>query len=107
MNTKQFIKIAEGLGWAVTKDRTDIELQQYTTFGQDFSFSVNRTEDYVKQVYEYYDGFDPSAEALLWCYNFGHGKNGAPYHLKDIIADMEEVEKMLEQLYDALLCNSN
>lgn len=76
MNTKQFIKIAEGLGWSVTKDRTDIELQQYTTFGQDFSFSVNRTEDYVKQVYEYYDSFDPSAEALLWCDDFGHGKNG-------------------------------
>ena len=107
MNTKQFIKIAEGLGWSVTKGRTDIELQQYTTFGQDFSFSVNRTEDYVKQVYEYYDSFDPSAEALLWCDDDGHGKNGAPCHLKDIIADMEEVEKMLEQLYDALLCDSN
>lgn len=107
MNTKQFIKIAERLGWSVTKYRTDIELQQYTTFGQDFNFSVNRTEDYVKQVYEYYDSFDPSAEALLWCDDSGHGKNGAPYHLKDIIADMEEVEKMLEQLYDALLCNSN
>lgn len=107
MNTKQFIKIAEGLGWSVTKDRADIELQQYTSFGQDFNFSVNRTEDYVKQVYEYYNSFDPSAKALLWCDDDGHGKNGAPYHLKDIIADMEEVEQMLEQLYDALLCNSN
>lgn len=107
MNTKKFIKIANDLGWSVTKDRYDIELQFYTDYGQDFSFSVNRNEDYVKQVYNYYDSFDPSAEALLWCDDFGHGKNGAPYHLKDIIADMEEVEQKLEQLYDALLCDSN
>lgn len=107
MNTKKFIKIANDLGWSVTKDRYDIELQFYTDYGQDFSFSVNRNEDYVKQVYNYYDSFDPSAEALLWCDDFGHGKNGAPYHLKDIIADMEEVEQKLEELYDALLCDSN
>lgn len=107
MNTKKFIKIANDLGWSVTTDDYDIELQFYTDYGQDFSFSVNRTEDYVKQVYEYYDSFDPSAEALLWCDDFGHGKNGAPYLLKDIIADMEEVEQKLEQLYDALLCDSN
>ena len=107
MNTKKFIKIANDLGWSVTKDRYDIELQFYTDYGQDFSFSVNRNEDYVKQVYNYYDSFDPSAEALLWCDDFGHGKNGAPYLLKDIIADMEEVEQKLEELYDALLCDSN
>lgn len=106
MNTKQFIKIAVDLGWTVQKDPYTIELGQYTTYGQDFWFSVNRNEDYVEQVYNYYDSFDPSAEALLWCDDDGHGKNGAPYLLKDIIADMEEVEQMLEQLYDALLCNS-
>ena len=95
------------MGWSVTKDVYDIELQFYTDYGQDFSFSVNRNEDYVKQVYNYYDSFDPSAEALLWCDDDGHGKNGAPYLLKDIIADMEEVEQKLEQLYDALLCDLN
>lgn len=90
MTEKQFIKIAEDLGWTVHKDLYDIELGQYTTYGQDFWFSVNRNEDYVKQVYEYYDSFDPEQEALLWVGDDGHGKNGAPYHLKDIIKDMEE-----------------
>lgn len=103
MTEKQFIKIAVDLGWTVHKYRYDIELGQYTTFGQDFWFSVNRNEDYVKPVYEYYDSFDPDEEALLWVDDSGHGKNGAPYRLKDIITDMEEVEKELEKLYDALI----
>ena len=42
MTEKKFIQIAERLGWSVTKDRYDIELQFYTDYGQDFSFSVNR-----------------------------------------------------------------
>lgn len=103
MTEKKFIQIAERLGWEVTKDRYDIELQFYTDYGQDFSFSVNRNEDYVKQVYDYYNSFDPDEEALLWVDDSGHGKNGAPYRLKDIITDMEEVENELEKLYDALI----
>lgn len=103
MTEKKFIQIAERLGWSVTKDRYDIELQFYTDYGQDFSFSVNRNEDYVKQVYDYYNSFDPDEEALLWVDDSGHGKNGAPYRLKDIITDMEEVENELEKLYDALI----
>lgn len=103
MTEKKFIQIAERLGWEVTKDRYDIELQFYTDYGQDFSFSVNRNEDYVKQVYDYYDSLDPDENALLWVDDSAHGKNGAPYRLKDIITDMEEVEKELEKLYDALI----
>lgn len=34
--------------------------------------------------------------------NDGHGKNGAPYHIKDIVTDMEEAEKMIETLYETL-----
>ena len=103
MTEKKFIKIAERLGWSVTKDCYDIELQFYTDYGQDFSFSVNRNEDYVKQVYDYYNSFDPDEEALLWVDDSGHGKNGAPYRLRDIITDMEEVGNELEKLYDALI----
>lgn len=103
MTEKKFIKIAEDLGWSVTKDRYDIELQFYTDYGQDFSFSVNRKEDYVKQVYDYYNSFDPDEEALLWVDDSGHGKNGAPYRLRDIITDMEEVEEKLLELSNELI----
>ena len=103
MNEKKFIRIAEKLGWSVSKDTHTLELQQYTSYGQDFSFSVNRNDDYVKQVYDYYESCDPEEEALLWVHDSGHGKNGAPYHLKDIIKDMEEVADMLCELYNTLI----
>lgn len=103
MNTKRFQEIAEGLGWSVNIDGTDIELSQYSPAGQDFSFSINKEGDYVQQVYEYYDGYDPSEETMLWVDGSGHGKNGAPYDLIDVLTDMKAVEKMLETLYMALL----
>ena len=28
----------------------------------------------------------------------GHGKNGAPYHIKDIVCDMEAAEAMIDML---------
>ena len=103
MTEKKFIRIAEKLGWSVSKDKETLELQQYTSYGQDFIFSVNRNDDYVMQVYNYYESFDPDEEALLWVDDSGHGKNGAPYRLADIITDMEEVETMLQELYAELI----
>ena len=34
--------------------------------------------------------------------NYGHGKNGAPYPIKDIVSDMEEAEKQIHDLLEAL-----
>lgn len=103
MQEAKFIKIAEDLGWSIYQDEREIELQKYIGSGQDFSFSVRKGFDFYRQVEDYYNGFDPDEEALLWVDDSGHGKNGAPYRLMDIITDMEEVEKELEKLYDALI----
>ena len=45
---------------------------------------------------------DRDYEAYLWIGNDGHGKNGAPYHIKDIVSDMEEAEKQIHDLLEAL-----
>ena len=44
-------------------------------------------------------GLHPDYEAYLWIGDDGHGRNGAPYHIKDIVSDMEEAE---EQIYELL-----
>ena len=41
-------------------------------------------------------------EAYLWIGTDGHGKNGAPYRIKDIVSDMEQAEAMIEKLYETL-----
>lgn len=50
----------------------------------------------------YYEGFDPDEEAYLWIGDDGHGRNGAPYHVRDIVADMEVAEGMVLDLLTAL-----
>ena len=42
------------------------------------------------------------SEAYLWLDDNGHGKNGAPYRMKDVLADMEEAEKNIDSLLDAI-----
>ena len=100
--------IAQEKGWSVNvedKNETRVlfEFQRYTKYGQDFLFNADlQGEDIdslIANVKEYYEGFDPDYEAYLWIGDDGHGKNGAPYHIKDIVADMEDAE---EQIYELL-----
>lgn len=56
----------------------------------------------IEEVKRYYESFDVDEEAYLWIGPDGHGQNGAPYHIKDIVSDMEAAEEMVYQLYEAL-----
>lgn len=107
----RIIAIAEAKGWSVNTDEEEqghvvFEFSQYTPAGQDFNFSAELTNGeartLIENIKEYYNGFDADAEAYLWIGNDGHGKNGAPYHIKDIVRDMEAAEEMVYHLYLAL-----
>ena len=102
---------AEANGWHVHTERyrdTDLwlfEFSQYTKSGQDFNFSAEMRyadpETLIKSVREYYENYDPDEEAYLWIGDDGHGKNGAPYRISDIVADMEDAESMVGTLLEA------
>ena len=102
---------AEANGWHVHTERyrdTDLwlfEFSQYTKAGQDFNFSAEMRyadpETLIKSVREYYENYDPDEEAYLWIGDDGHGKNGAPYRISDIVADMEDAESMVDTLLEA------
>lgn len=103
---------AEAQGWSVhasknpNADIWQFEFSQYTNAGQDFNFSAElkdgEPDNLIKSVREYYEGFDPDEEAYLWIGDDGHGKNGAPYRIRDIVADMEDAESMVLDLLAAL-----
>lgn len=106
----RIIEIAESQGFSVHTeikgDDVEFTFSQYTDFGQDFSFEVTM-KDYnictlIDEVYDYYEGYDPDEEAMLWVGPDGHGKNGAPYRLTDVVKDMEQCEQMIKDLSDAL-----
>ena len=109
MTRKQIEKAAEDAGWNVTinkdKDGYSVAFHMYTdTAGQDVNveLQVAKLEDLKHEVYEYWQNYDVDEETSLWIGPDGHGKNGAPYHITDIVKDMQEVDDSLEKLSDEL-----
>lgn len=109
MTRKQIEQATDNAGWNVTieKDKQgySVAFQMYTdTAGQDVNveLQVAKLDDLKHEVYEYWQNYDVDEEASLWIGDDGHGKNGAPYHISDILKDMQEVEDSLESLYDEL-----
>ena len=39
-------------------------------------------------------------ETYLWLDSDGHGKNGAPYDMKDLYEDMEACREIIYELYE-------
>lgn len=107
---EQITSVATSLGWHVgitsATGIVEFEFSQYTPAGQDFNFSVemkgNDPDSLLDDIERYYEDFDPDYEASLWIGDDGHGRNGAPYHIKDIVRDMEAAEEMIDTLHQAL-----
>ena len=95
---KEVVQCAETNGWHVDAEKHQdkniviFEFSQFTPAG----------ESLITDMEEYYEGFDADAEAYLWLDGNGHGKNGAPYHMKDVLADMEAAEGMVCKLLEAV-----
>lgn len=78
-----------------------IRIGKFSSAGQDFSFhtDIGETLDELQDnILSCYEDFDVSEEAYYWLDNSGHGRNGAPYDMKDVYEDMEECKSFI---YDA------
>ena len=98
---KEVVQCAEANGWHVDAEKHQdkniviFEFSQFTPAGQDFFFSATMQGRSLES-----EDFDADAEAYLWLDGNGHGKNGAPYHMKDVLADMEAAEGMVCKLLE-------
>ena len=105
---EKITEIGEKKGWKVDfsentpPTHVDVYFQRYSPAGQDFYMAIeiidNDPEVFLKNIDEYYIGFDPDTEALKWCDEDGHGTNGAPHRLKDIIIDFEKTGEAIHDL---------
>lgn len=116
-------KIAEGNDWSVNVeegtrwnnktrqveskgDVLEFTFAQYSNAGQDFSFVAEMkdgdVDTLIQSISDYYEWYDPDEEASLWIGDDGHGKNGAPYSITDIVKDMEQCEEMVRDLLYAI-----
>lgn len=103
---------AETNGWNVhtiidrEKNTVTFDFSKFTPAGQDFFFSVTMQGDdldsLIAEMSDYYESFDVDEETYLWLDSDGHGKNGAPYRMRDVLEDMEAAEKMMGDLLEAI-----
>lgn len=85
------------------EDDNVFEFQKYSPAGQDFSFTIDTEgslDYFLHNILEYYCDFDVSYETSLWLDSDGHGKNGAPYDMKDLYEDMKVCHEFIIELYN-------
>lgn len=112
MEIEKIIKIAESDSWTVTEQTFNngkgLLFSKYSPAGQDFNIPIEPSssfEELLEHIKEYYDNFDVDNETYIWLDNDGHGKNGAPYRMRDVLEDMEECHRMILELYNLLKKN--
>lgn len=101
------IEVAEENDFNISEEFTDkyIEVGKFSPAGHDFTFTIEKgknVHDLIKNIYNYYDSFDVSEETSYWLNNFGHGKNGAPYDMKDVYEDMECCKQYILDFYNII-----
>lgn len=104
----EFLKYAEEMDWSYSESespnggQTCVELERSSPQDQDFIvtiwFETDNECDFADKLEEYWRDFDPSEEAVNWIGPDGHGTNGAPHDLQDIINDMVDCKEMLREL---------
>lgn len=105
--TRKILSKAEDLDWVVQISKGYILFSKLSPEGQDFNIEIDLEEDdeieeIIGTLYERYDNFDVSEETYMWLDDTGHGKNGAPYDMKDIYEDIEACQEMILELYNEL-----
>lgn len=93
---KKYKKVCEELNWNVYERKDDIEFEKYSPAGEDFVFSVNKT-NYLDEIIEYSESFDPDEHAEMWV-NCMHSVKGVPQSIRTLIEDADAIKEMLLEL---------
>lgn len=104
-NVKALFEKIEELGWGVeAEEGNEYRISKYSPAGKDFGIFIEgeEVEQLTDSIYGAWDDFDVSEETYLWLDNTGHGTNGVPYKMRDVLNDMEECKRMLLELYNKI-----
>lgn len=92
----------EELEWNIQDEGNDYLLSQFSPAGQDFNIYVNKADDvdtFINNIYKTYENYDISEEVSYWVGVDGHGINGAPYELEDLLEDMKWCKQAIYDLW--------
>lgn len=96
-NLENLFAYIETLGWNVYRDGDGyVELSQYSSAGEDFSFTVS-ANNLIEDVKGYAESFDSEEHAAMW-YDAGQsGVHGVP-SFPELVEDAESIQEMLNEL---------
>lgn len=94
------------VNFTVQDETENIEFEGRTAIGQDLIVNIWDSQfetlaDVEDALWHYAENFDPDQEAYYWLGSDGHGTNGAPYHMGDVLEDMVNAKQMIYDLSDA------
>lgn len=97
--------ICDTWSFSFTEDdnKLNVTFSMHTKHGREYCIECefnNKTtkNDISETLQDYYESFDISEETYIYLDNTGHGKNGAPYDLRSVLEDTEEIASSIESL---------
>lgn len=102
MKLQDLLNQAEKLNWTCKEYEDYVSFTKYSPEGQEHFHEVELTlnekgeidfHSFVEELENQSECFDVERNAMLWVDDDGHGKNGAPYHYKDLLNDMKWCKK--------------
>ena len=104
---KELMEAIENAEWTMTEDEMYYTFEIFSPAGQDFVFDIDKNEavnleTLSSEIYDYYNCFDVDEATYLWLDKTGHGKNGAPYKMEEILEDMKWCENKIYELFEII-----
>lgn len=99
---QKHVDILESLDWTINGYTDDgrVEIEKYSPAGEEFIICVD-VNDFPKSVFEYAESFDMDEHISMWIEAKQNGTRSVP-STRELVHDAEEIEKMLQELSDAL-----
>lgn len=85
------------LGWDIMEYDQMIELQMFSSAGEDFSFFVDKS-NFIEDVIAYAESFDSQEQAALWiATRYRDNQTGIP-SVRELVEDADEIQAELIML---------
>lgn len=98
----EIVEIIENEGWRIVEyESEEVCIGKYSPAGEDFFFYVP-IQNFAEEVEEYAQDFDVDEHVEMWIDARKRGVSGVPSTIRELLEDAEAIQKMLNDLAEAL-----
>lgn len=99
---KKSLGKAEHLGWSIKEDGCYYLLSRKSPAGISVIIEFSKPKNmkkFIENVFDAYQKYDVSCETMNWVDGTGHGRNGAPYELEDVLNEIKWCKNSIAELW--------